>query len=214
MKRAATTLTAVLGGIAILFLTAALISPRTVIATPDNPPTGKTGAPPTETTCIECHSDFPENDVDGAIVIGNLPVEYTPGQTYSLGLLVGRLGSARWGFEVTALTSGGAAAGTLSDANPWVGKQSAGGREYIGQTTGEGSDGTYAGTLDATVWGFNWTAPPAGAGTVTFYFAGVACNNDNGEGGDYVYSGSQDTTEGTTTDVKATTWGDIKTIYR
>ena len=58
------------------------------------------------------------------------------------------------------------------------------------------------------------SAPAVGGGTVTFYFSGVACYIVGGNGGDYVYTSSTSSTEGGTTDVEATTWGKIKTIYR
>ncbi len=212
MKPTATTITAILGLIA-LVLIILLPAPRPAGARSPNPPTAKTGAAG-ENSCFQCHNDFSENDGVGSITLIGLPASYTPGNTYTLGISVARTGGLAWGFETTALKSGGTAAGTLTDTNVFVGKQTAGGKEYIGQTQSKGPDGTFAGTADAAVWAFDWTAPAAGAGTVTFYFSGVACDSDGGNGGDYVYTSSTSSTEGGTTDVEATTWGKIKMIYR
>nr|HMT30309.1 T9SS type A sorting domain-containing protein [Bacteroidia bacterium] len=45
---------------------------------------------------------------------------------------------------------------------------------------------------------FNWTAPAASTGTVTFYASGNAANNDGNESGDYIYKTSQAVTPITT----------------
>lgn len=218
MKRTATTSTTTTTITAILGLTAlALIillpAPRPAGAKSSDPPTGKTGAPG-ENTCLQCHNDFALNDGVGSITLTGLPASYTPGNTYTLGISEARTGSTVWGFETTALNSGGTAAGTLTDTNVYVGKQIASSKQYIGHTTGKGSDGTFGGQADAAVWTFSWTAPSAGAGTVTFYFAGIAGDFDGGTAGDYVYKSSVSSTEGPTTDVEATTWGKIKLRYR
>jgi len=46
---------------------------------------------------------------------------------------------------------------------------------------------------------FSWTAPAAGTGPVTFYFAGVAADGDGNESNDYVYKSNQVFTEATCT---------------
>ena len=215
MKRTATTsttITAILGLIAVMLIIL-LPAPRPAGARSTNPPTKTTGAPG-ENTCIQCHNDFSENDGVGSITLTGLPASYTPGNTYTLGISEARTGSTVWGFETTALNSGGTAAGTLTDTNVYVGKQIASSKQYIGQTTSKGSDGTFAGQADAAAWTFSWTAPSAGAGTVTFYFAGIAGDNLGDTAGDYAYISSVSSTEGPTTDVEATTWGKIKLRYR
>ena len=36
-------------------------------------------------------------------------------------------------------------------------------------------------------WTFNWTAPAKSNGRITFYFGGIAANNDGTDSGDWVY---------------------------
>jgi hypothetical protein len=124
-----------------------------------------------------------------------------------------QLTSTRWGFELTAVKSGGGMAGSFADISNTVGEQSQGGFDYVSQTTLEGADGTWADSLGAA-WAFQWTAPPQGAGTVTFYAAGAACNKDNAATGDFTYTTTVSSTEGAVTAVEPTTWGKIKQIYK
>jgi hypothetical protein len=155
------------------------------------------------------------NDVEGAILLINAPSSYTPGQTYTLAVALGRdTGSSRWGFELTVLTSGNQMAGTLNDmVDSLVGKQTLNGIEYVSQTTLKGFDGTYSDSI-AAAWFFQWTAPPVGTGPVTFYAAGAACDKDNSASGDFTYTTSVPSAEGSPTAVETTTWGRIKQIYR
>ena len=155
------------------------------------------------------------NDLSGTIQIYNVPPVYSPGQEYILLAAVAALSGSRWGFELTALTSGNAMAGSLSDSSNAVGEQTSLGITYVSQTTNEGFDGTYADSTGGAVWVFKWTAPSAGAGPVTFYAAGTACDKDNtANPGDFTFTTEVMSTEATTTDVKGSTWGKIKTIYR
>jgi hypothetical protein len=46
-------------------------------------------------------------------------------------------------------------------------------------------------TNDSAVFSFNWVAPATNVGNVTFYFSGVAANNNGDENSDYVYNSSK-----------------------
>jgi hypothetical protein len=212
MKRTAT-IAAVLMAIALGGFSLDLTRPASVTAKAGMPDPALTGAP-TEGTCVTCHSGG-LNEPDGGIFIYNVPSSYTPEQTYGIGVVLVRAsGSSRWGFEATTLTAGNQMAGVLDDNNLFVGKQTQGGITYISQTTLKGSDGTYADSLGG-VWTFYWTAPPAGAGPVTFYAAGAACDQDNAaNAGDFTFTTSVSSAEGSTTGVESTTWGKLKQIYR
>ena len=63
-------------------------------------------------------------------------------------------------------------------------------RQNVVQAAGGGQ------TLNSHTFAFNWTAPAAGTGTVTFYYTGMAADNTGDEINDYVYSGSLVLTEG------------------
>lgn len=193
-----------------------LSRPHSLIAKAAMPDPGLTAAP-TEGSCFTCHNGA-LNDPNGIIQIFNVPAAYTPGQDYVLLAVVVRdTGGKRWGFEATALTGGGLMAGTLGDSSLSVGTQTQGGKTYVSQTTLEGFDGTYSTSADSigAAWPFKWTAPPVGTGPVTFYAAGTACDKDNtANAGDFTYTTSAISIEGAATDVKSTTWGQIKMLYR
>jgi len=128
---------------------------------------------------------------------------------------VGAVTGSRWGFEATALTGANAMAGSFSDSSNAVGEQTSLGITYVSQTTNEGFDGTYADSTGGVFWVFKWTAPGTGTGPVTFYGAGVACDNNNAaNAGDFTYTTSVVSNEGVPTAVEGTTWGKIKKIYR
>jgi hypothetical protein len=212
MRRTATIAVVVLA-IALGSFSLDLTRPTSVVAKAATPDPGLTGAP-SQGTCYTCHSGG-FNDLQGAIQIYQVPASYTPGQDYILLAAVAGLSGSRWGFEVTALTSGTAMAGSFSDSSNAVGEQTSFGIQYVSQTTGEGFDGTYADSTDGAVWVFKWTAPPQGSGPVTFYGAGVMCDNDNAANtGDFTYTTTVTSTEGASTDVTPMTWGKIKLLYR
>ncbi|HEU4333793.1 MAG TPA: choice-of-anchor V domain-containing protein [Candidatus Eisenbacteria bacterium] len=180
----------------------------------DVPPAGRTGAPG-ETTCASCHGAL--NDGVGTLLLGGAPSSYVPGQKYTLTVSLARAGKTRWGFEVTSLfTTGGAYAGTLAAPSNLTLFQTKTSKGYVSHTTTLGADGTYAATANGpVVWSFDWTAPAAGAGNVTFYLVGVAADNDLDAGpGDLVYSTTVSVTEGAATATASTTWGWIKATYR
>jgi len=213
MKRTATIVAVVLA-IALGGFSFDVTRPTSVVAKASMPDPGLTGAPGGSGTCFTCHTGG-LNDLSGGIQVFNIPAFYIPGQDYYLVATVVGLSGSRWGFELTSLTSGNVMAGSLSDSSNAVGEQTSLGITYVSQTTNEGFDGTYADSTGGAAWVFKWTAPPAGAGPVTFYGAGVACDNDNAANiGDITYTTQVISAETTTTDVKGTTWGKIKTIYR
>jgi hypothetical protein len=188
-----------------------LTRPTSVGAKASMPDPGLTGAP-SQSSCATCHNAG-LNDGLGAILLFGVPPTYTPGQDYLVVAAISRDAMTRWGFEATALRSGGQMAGSFGDSSNAVGEQTQLGIEYVSQTTLEGFDGTYADSLGAG-WVFKWTAPPQGSGTVTFYAAGVGANHDNAATGDYTYTTSASSIEGAATAVQSTTWGKIKQIYR
>jgi hypothetical protein len=210
MKRKATIAVVVLA-LALGGFSLDLTRPMSVCAKCLMPYPGLTVAP-SHGSGYNCHNAV-INDGLGILQVFTVPPTYTPGQSYLLVAAITRAASTRWGFELTALRSGGQMAGSFGDSSNAVGEQTSLGIEYVSQTTLEGFDGTYADSLGAG-WAFQWTAPPQGSGTVTFYAAGAACNNDNAVTGDYTYTTSVSSSEGAATAVESTTWGKIKQIYR
>lgn len=147
---------------------------------PNNPPTGRTGAPG-ETTCQAsgCHNG---GSFSGTVEITGLPDTVLANQLYNV-TLTNTSNASRAGFQLTALNEANQKAGTLvAGAGCSIG--SAGGRQYVRQS----SPRTL--TNGATSWTFNWTAPETVAGdSIHFYFS-TLCANGNGQiSGDNVLLG-------------------------
>ena len=159
-------------------------------SSPDGAPSGVANDPSSgSANCTNCHSGtatIPATSV--ANITTNIPsAGYTPGTTYTVTATVNYAGRTRFGFEVSPQNASGTKLGTLIN----TGNQTklVGSGKYVTQTQA-GNSGT--GTKS---WTFNWTAPAAGTGTVTFYGALMAANNNGGTSGDATYKVQKSITE-------------------
>jgi hypothetical protein len=112
---------------------------------------------------------------EGANVVTN----YTPGTTYNIAVSMNS-SSVKNGFQIVALTSANAQAGTIT-LIPSTGtqiKNGASGKKYVTHTS--------AGTAQ-TAWAFQWTAPASDVGNITFYLATNITNNNDSDNGDAIY---------------------------
>jgi hypothetical protein len=153
-------------------------------------PSGVTGAPG-EGNCTACHVGT-ANSGGGKVQINLIDATtYGPGQLIHLTVTDSDPTAMRWGFELTArLASDGAKpAGTLSLAAGETLAQlsgAPGALQYVTHTAA----GTRAGTSGGAAWDVYWTAPSASVGSVTFYAAGNAANNNGAPSGDHIYTTS------------------------
>ncbi len=162
----------------------------------DNGKAGKTGSPG-ELNCTDCHGSYALNSGGGSVSLqaaGMPTFQYTAGQTYTMSVTVTRSANSLFGIGLEALTATNANAGTLTvtdAASTSIKNATVSGvsrRNLVHTFDGGASSGS-------KVFNFSWTAPATGTGNVTFYYAGVACNGNGSESGDYVYTGSQVFTE-------------------
>ena len=138
-----------------------------------NPPNGYHSE---SLNCASCHSGN-LNTGDGSINLSGLPLNYTPGQTYDLALTVSGTNSRGFGFQLFPSvngTSGGTLTAVSSDMEI------------------ENGAAEHRGKSSSGIWNFQWTAPATDEGTVSFYASGVATGGSTGNGGDFVYTMSQD----------------------
>ena len=150
---------------------------------------GLTGAPD-ESNCTQCHVGNDLNDSDGSLIL-TIPETYVPNEVYTIVVNLSRTGQSRWGFEMAALDPDGASTGSFeADAEGNTQLSEAAGKQYIKQT----APGTAAGTMDEHSWEFEWTAPDADMGPITFYAAGNAANGADGNVGDYIYTTQEEST--------------------
>ena len=173
-------------GVLVLFFVA---SSGSVFANSFGPLDGLTGAP-TENNCTQCHFGN-ELDASGGSLVLTIPETYEPNEVYTIIVNLSRAGQNRWGFEMTALDADGARAGSFEVDNAANTKVSeANSKQYIKQT----AVGSAQGTNDAHSWEFQWTAPDADVGPITFYAAGNAANGDFGITDDYIYTTQAEST--------------------
>ncbi len=162
------------------------------------PPIGYTGAP-AESSCSDCHSEFPLNSGPGSVEILGLPHDYKPGQQYTVSVKVSQKEAILYGFEVTAINRLGAQAGTLTVTNSTRTQFEEGQfgpkdltRQYIFHTL----SGVVPQDFGFNTWSFTWTAPAQRIGKIDFYAAGNAADSNGNSNGDYIYTTSSSTLSG------------------
>lgn len=163
------------------------------------PPTGRTGPAAGETSCASslCHSGPGPAGVTISLLDGATPfTQYTPGQVYrlTLGMAAPTIipARARWGFEMTCLTTtGGTRAGDFATADALTITQMTVTKEYISHFAAVPAppDGTFRTNPGPVSWQFDWTAPALGPGAVnvTFYVCGNAADNSATSAGDAIH---------------------------
>lgn len=188
------------------------------------------GGSEAEGNCTVCHQDFgnpcfPDpcnlNTPGGRVEILDLPVDYLPGQTYSLRV---RLQSDStitspdrlWGFQMTSVrASDGAGVGAWVLPDPDTLQVVMGNfpfetRAYVEHRYA----GTRMGLSSPIEWKMDWTAPNQNEGTIHFFVAGNATNGDGSPGpGDFVYT-NRDSVPVSETPARRIAWGDLKHRYR
>ncbi len=152
-------------------------------------PGAKTGSPGDGgANCTQCHSGTP-NTVDGWIE-STIPAEgYVPGDTYTITVTGTHADVSKFGFEATAEDSENAKTGTLIVTNADETKLTNGNHSVTHKGGGTAPSG------DMKSWSFDWTAPEAGTGDVSFYAAFNAANGNSSTSGDVVYLSSLMVTE-------------------
>lgn len=145
-------------------------------------PAGYTGSPGdggfTCATQVGCHTGAPV-PTDNTIITSNVPpTGYIPGFTYTITAAFIKPGHSRFGFEISPQSASGTYRGTIIITNST--ETQFAGTKYITHRTG-GIVGSGSRT-----WTFNWIAPSAGTGSVTFYGCFNATNSSNTALGDSI----------------------------
>ena len=133
-----------------------------------------------------CHSlemgSTLNDPLQGSLTLQNVPLEYVPGESYALGILIeGKQfilpGTERvFGFQLTTFFEDEKQAGSLEAITPGLTTVQAGGVDFL----------THKEPLPSGQVDFRWTAPAAGGGPVTLRVAANAANNDDKESGDAI----------------------------
>ncbi|MES2592251.1 MAG: choice-of-anchor V domain-containing protein [Bacteroidota bacterium] len=153
-------------------------------------PGAKTGSPGDGSSCTAsgCHAGTATNQA--GLITSTIPSSgYIPGQTYTVTGSITTSGKTRFGFEMSPQNLAGALKGSLILTNT-THTQLVGGGKYITHKLA----GTSFPSGTAT-WSFDWTAPAAGSGDLTFYGAFNSTNNSGTTSGDLVTLSSLAVTE-------------------
>jgi PKD domain/Reeler domain len=147
-------------------------------------PNGHTGSPGDGgNTCAVsgCHSGISVGTKSN-VFTSNIPSDgYIPGNTYTITATVRSSPSRNtFGFQISPQTNSGSIVGTLISTSASTKITGAG--KYLTHT----SSGI-TGTNGVKSWSFNWTAPTAGTGNVTFYGAFNHANGNGGTSGDSIF---------------------------
>ncbi len=143
-------------------------------------PGGKTGSPADGHNCTQCHAGTPQ--VVNSWISTTIPsTGYVPNHTYTITLTGTYSGVARFGFELTAENATHNKVGTFVITN--TGETKLVNNGHAVTHTGNG----ITPNNDSKTWSMDWTAPAAGADTITFYAALVAANGNMSTSGDKVF---------------------------
>ncbi|MCW5907117.1 MAG: T9SS type A sorting domain-containing protein [Chitinophagales bacterium] len=153
-------------------------------------PLGSTGAPG-ENTCAKsgCHTGSAINSGMALLSVDCSNAMYEPNEVYSITVSLQQSNIHRFGFQLLALNNNNESTGTflITDSartQTQTGTGTYTGRHYVTYK--------YAGTEPFAPgvgkWSFQWKAPAAYEGAITFYTAAVAADNDGTDAGDTVYT--------------------------
>lgn len=139
-----------------------LLAPN-AISEPTGSPASNTGSPADGTTCAEsCHGGSAVTQA--GLITSNIPTAgYTPGTTYTITATIS--GTGKKGFQVSPQNISGTLLGSLiaGSGNKIVGTK------YVTHSSAK--------TTATATWTFQWIAPAAGTGEVTFYGAFAITTN-------------------------------------
>jgi hypothetical protein len=202
IKKFTIVFTACVAFLAVMFCNLNLISNKS------KPPAWYANDPPQASDCGTpgCHGnsttfdttkfDLQMGTTQGTMTsVYNGVTTYVPGQTYYMSLTATGT-SARYGFEVTAQYDS-TDAGTLVDTFALLsGTTTTTLSSYNKATTANYLNASYyVGHKNASTtnsWTFQWTAPTAYNGPITFYYVGMYANgNGNNDAGDLVYNATK-----------------------
>lgn len=161
-----------------------------IYARSGGPPAGVTGAPG-QSTCNQsfCHTGNSIDESGGSLSISNVPANYELNKDYPITVTISRSGQSRWGFELAVLADADSMQAGVITLTDETNTQlvTSGGINYIMHT----STGTNRGEDGPSSWSFTWTSPETDIGSVKFYAAGNAANNNGSTSGDFIYTDSE-----------------------
>ena len=156
------------------FLVFSITMPFPLSGNSSGPPTGYAYNAPNFNNCTICHSGT-VNSGNGSVEFIDLPNEFNPGETYSIGIIVNGSNSRGYGFQATAM----------------LGEQFAGNFSLNSNSENLELNGGFiqhSSRTDSGIWYFNWDAPEEATEAITFSASGLGTGGSSGYSGDRVYT--------------------------
>jgi hypothetical protein len=141
-------------------------------------PAGNTNSPADNSNCTSCHGGTAASALTGIITSNVPPAGYTAGTVYTITASVGDSSLSRFGFQISPQNNAGTLLGGLTITNATQTQIVS--TKYVTHK----SAGTTTTPNHSKSWSFNWTAPAAGTGSVTFYGSFLYTNSSNSSSGD------------------------------
>jgi len=155
-------------------------------------PSARTGSPGDGMNCSGCHTGSAVNTIPG-VISSDIPASgYIPGTTYTITATISATGINKFGFEISPQSATGVKKGTMVITGGTTTQLITSGKYITHKTAGTAGTGT-------KTWSFNWIAPAAGSGSLTFYGAFVLANGNNANSGDQVRLSTLSVSENTAT---------------
>jgi len=157
-------------------------------------PGGKTGSTADGTLCTQCHGG--SSIIVNNWISTNIPDSgYIAGETYSITATGTHTGVVKFGFELTAEDNSGSKKGSFVNTNATQTKFT----NNNSAVTHKSSGNTPSNNTKS--WNFEWIAPVAGTGDITFYAAFNAANGNGSTSGDVIYKTSLNISENTSSGI-------------
>ena len=156
------------------FLVLLMTTPFPLSGNSSGPPTGYAYNAPNYNSCTICHSGT-ANSGDGSVEFIDIQIEFNPGETYSIGIIVTGSNSRGYGFQATAV-SGDQFVGNFSLNSDSENIELNGG--FI----------QHSSRTESGIWYFDWDAPEEATETITFSASGLGTGGSSGYSGDRVYT--------------------------
>ncbi len=166
-----------------------LYNTKSVHSYSPQPPIFNSGPGADQASCGsgDCHNSNPLNTGNGTVEIdfsGSFDV-YGVNETYDISLKLEKEGAMRFGFQMVAFNSDKESVGSfIADENQNTGIQNSSGIEFINHKDAVEATNSYT-------YNFQWQAPSADAGEITFFVSANTANGANGASGDYIYTSSK-----------------------
>ena len=185
---------------------AILFYPQSTIGKLTGSPGGKTGSPMDNSDCTSCHNVL-GTTVATTNITSNIPsTGYIPGNIYTITAILNSSTVDERGFEITCEeNANNTKTGTFFITNA---------SETQLVNNGDAITHTAAGNLSNS-WSFDWEAPSAGTGDVTFYGAFIEAGYPLGSNlGDYLTLSTLSASEFSPTNITETANSHIKEILK